>query len=113
MKVIVVATRKQDAKPEQFAPYLEEEANHALRMYRDEYVREIYNRTDGKGAILVFEVDDVAHAQRLFGELPLISNAPPIVKIIDTSSARSGCSRTAAARLVSGPSAITVTGPVC
>jgi len=71
MKVIVVATRKQDAKPEEFAPYLEEEANHALRMYRDEYVREIYNRTDGKGAVLVFECDDVAHAQRLFGELPL------------------------------------------
>ena len=71
MKVVVVATRKESAKPEEFAPYLEEEANHALRMYRDEIVREIYNRTDGKGAILVMECEDVAHAERLFGELPL------------------------------------------
>ncbi len=71
MKVVVVATRKASAKPEEFAPYLEEEANHALRMYRDEIVREIYNRTDGKGAILVMECDDVAHAERLFAELPL------------------------------------------
>ena len=71
MKVIVVATRKQDAKPEEFAPHLESEANAALTLYRDEYVREIYSREDGKGAIVVFECDDVAHAQRLFQQLPL------------------------------------------
>ena len=71
MKIVVVATRKADAKPEEFAPYLEEEANHALRMYRDEIVREIYNRTDGKGAIIVMECKDVAEAERLFAELPL------------------------------------------
>jgi len=71
MKVVVVATRNQDAKPEQFAPYLEEEANHALRMYRDEVVREIYSRADGNGAIVVLECDDEEHAKRLVGELPL------------------------------------------
>ncbi|NIO43590.1 MAG: superoxide dismutase [Burkholderiales bacterium] len=71
MKVIVVATRKQDAAPEAFQPHLEEEANHALRMYRDEYVREIYSRRDGKGAVLVLECDDEQHAKRLVGELPL------------------------------------------
>ena len=71
MKVVVVATRKADAKPEEFAPYLEEEANHALRMYRDEIVREIYNRTDGKGAIVVLECKNEEHAKQLVGELPL------------------------------------------
>ena len=71
MKVVVVATRKPDAKPEEFAPYLEEEANHALRMYRDEVVRESYNRTDGKGAIVVLECKDEEEAKRLVGELPL------------------------------------------
>jgi hypothetical protein len=71
MKVVVVASRKEDAKPEEFAPHLEEEANTALRMYRDEFVREIYSRTDGKGAILVLEADDEEHAKRLVGELPL------------------------------------------
>lgn len=71
MKVVVVATRKADAKPEEFAPYLADEANHALRMYRDEIVREIYNRTDGKGAIVVLECKDEEEAKRLVGELPL------------------------------------------
>jgi hypothetical protein len=71
MKIIVIASRKEDAKPEAFAPHLEAEANHALCMYRDETVREIYSRADGKGAILVMECDDVAHAEKLFGELPL------------------------------------------
>ena len=71
MKVVVVASRNEDAKPEEFAPHLEEEANHALRMYRDEFVREIYSRTDGKGAIVVLECDDEEHARRLVGELPL------------------------------------------
>ena len=36
MKVIVIATRKQDAKPEDFAPHLDVEVKHALGMYRDE-----------------------------------------------------------------------------
>jgi hypothetical protein len=71
MKVVVIASRKENAKPEEFAPYLEDETNHALRMYRDEYVREIYSRADGKGAIVVLECDDEKHAKRLMGELPL------------------------------------------
>ena len=40
-------------------------------MYRDEIVREIYNRTDGKGAIVVLECKDEEEAKRLVGELPL------------------------------------------
>ena len=40
MKVIVIAHRAEDAGPEDFAPYLEPEANHVLGMYRDEIVRE-------------------------------------------------------------------------
>ena len=71
MKVIVIATRKQDAKPEEFAPHLEAEVKHALRMYRDGVVREIYSRADGKGAIVVLECNDVAHAEQLMAGLPL------------------------------------------
>lgn len=71
MKVIVIATRKPDAKPEDFAPHLEAEVKHALGMYRDESVREIYSRADGKGAVVVLECEDVAHAERLMAGLPL------------------------------------------
>lgn len=71
MKVIAIITRKADAKPEEFAPYLEEESNQALKMYRDEHVREIYSRDDGKGAIVVFECENIDKAKALFGQLPL------------------------------------------
>lgn len=71
MKVIVIATRKPEAKPEDFAPHLENEVKVALGMYRDEIVREIYSRSDGKGAVLVLECDDLAHAEQLVAGLPL------------------------------------------
>lgn len=71
MKVIVIATRKADASPEDFAPHLDAEAKHALGLYRDEVVREIYSRADGKGAIVVLECDDEAHAERIMNDLPL------------------------------------------
>jgi len=70
MKIIVVATRKEDASPDEFAPHLAAEANHALGLYRDEVVREIYSRADGKGAILVMECADEAEAGQLLAELP-------------------------------------------
>ena len=71
MKVIVIASRKEDASPEDFAPHLEAETQHALGMYRDEVVREIYSRADGKGAVLVLECDSEEDAARHVGELPL------------------------------------------
>ena len=71
MKVIVVATRKEGASPDEFAPHLAAESNHALGMYRDEIVREIYSRTDGKGAVLVLECANEEEAARQVGELPL------------------------------------------
>ena len=72
MKIIAIATRKQDAKSEDFEPHLEAEVVAALTLYRDEFIREIYSRTDGKGAVVVFECKDVGHAQQLFNELPLV-----------------------------------------
>jgi hypothetical protein len=63
MKIIAIATRKQDAKSEDFEPHLEAEVVAALTLYREEFIREIYSRTDGKGAVVVFECKDVAHAQ--------------------------------------------------
>ena len=70
MKFFVVAHRKEDASPEAFAPLLDDEANHALTLFRDELVREIYSRDDGKGAILVLEANDFEHAKSIVSELP-------------------------------------------
>ncbi len=70
MKVIVIAHRK-DAGPNAFAPHLAAEATHALGLYRDEVVREIYSRRDGKGAVLVLECKDEDEALAIVSELPL------------------------------------------
>lgn len=71
MKIVAIATRKADAKAEEFAPHLDAEVGAALAMYRDEVVREIYSRADGKGAVIVLECDDEAQARKLLGTLPL------------------------------------------
>ena len=71
MKIVIIASRKEDASPDEFTPHLAAESNHALGMYRDEVIREIYSRTDGKGAVLVLECADEAEAARQVGELPL------------------------------------------
>jgi len=71
MKIVVIASRREDAAPEEFAPHLDAEATHALGLYRDEVVREIYSRADGKGAVLVLECADEAEAGRVLAELPL------------------------------------------
>ena len=41
----------------------------ALGMYRDEVVREIYSRTDGKGAVLVLECADEAEGRETGGRI--------------------------------------------
>jgi hypothetical protein len=40
-------------------------------MYSEDVVREIYSRADGKGAVVVLECNDVAHAEQLMAGLPL------------------------------------------
>ncbi len=71
MKVIVVATRKQDASPDAFAPHLGPEADHVLGMIKEDIVREVYSRSDGQGAVLILECRDVDHAKQIVSELPL------------------------------------------
>ena len=62
---------EKDASPETFAPLLDDEANHALTLFRDELVREIYSRDDGKGAILVLEANDFDMPNQLFQDYRL------------------------------------------
>jgi muconolactone delta-isomerase len=71
MKVVAIAHRSDKHKPEDFAPHLEAESNHALKLLAQEKIREIYSRVDGKGAVVVMEVADEDEARRLLAELPM------------------------------------------
>lgn len=71
MKVIAIASRSESHAPEDFTPHLEAEATQALKLFAGEQFREIYSRTDGKGAIIVLEANDEDHARDILGTLPL------------------------------------------
>ncbi len=72
MKIVVVAHRNEDRPPEDFAPYLEAEAKKALQLVAEDFVREIYSRADGKGAVLIVEAADEEEVRRRLADLPLI-----------------------------------------
>ncbi|HUT47924.1 MAG TPA: hypothetical protein VM325_01180 [Alphaproteobacteria bacterium] len=71
MKIFVIATRSGD--PDEIAKLLEPEAKIALQMVADDFVREIYSRKDGRGAVLVVEADSLEGAQERLGKLPLVA----------------------------------------
>jgi hypothetical protein len=71
MKVIAIAHRSQEHTPEDFAPHLEAESHRALEMFAEQSVRELYSRTDGKGAIVVLEVETEEEAREKLESLPL------------------------------------------
>lgn len=70
MKVIAIAHRSETHAPEDFAPHLDAEADHALGLFGEEKFRELYSRADGKGAIIVLEADSEAQAQEYLDSLP-------------------------------------------
>ena len=74
MKIIVVATRNEKATPEAIQPYLDLEAKTALSLMADDFVREIYGRADGQGAVLVVEADGEAEVRDRLSALPLMQN---------------------------------------
>ena len=71
MKIFVVATRNQEKPAEDFAPLMDPEADFALKLYKEGFIREIYSRTDGKGALVVVEADNEEEAANKLSDLPL------------------------------------------
>ena len=71
MKVIAIAHRSDKHSPEDFAPHLEAESNHALKLFAEETVRELYSRADGNGAVLILEAENEEKAKEILDGLPL------------------------------------------
>lgn len=81
MRFIAIAHRRPEFSPDDFAPYLKAESDRALRMLADGHVRDIYSRTDGKGAVLVLEAADEVEARSLVDSLPLVQKGMLEVEI--------------------------------
>ncbi|MDP7539369.1 MAG: superoxide dismutase [Alphaproteobacteria bacterium] len=71
MKVIAIAHRSTEHSAEDFAPHLEAEAHRALTLFAEQSFRELYSRTDGKGAIIVLEAASEDEAREKLESLPL------------------------------------------
>ena len=70
MRVFVIAHKNEEFTADEFATHLEAEENHCLKLYADGTMREILRRSDGKGAILIMEVENEDQAQEICADLP-------------------------------------------
>ena len=74
MKFFVIAKRKDNIKPEQFAEYADLEAKMAIGLFKDEFVREIYSIKGAKGACMVIEANNEDEIKEKLSALPFVKN---------------------------------------
>lgn len=85
MRFFVILTRSETASPDEFTPeLLESEAKSALRLWADDFIRELYGRTDGKGAIMVVEATSEDEVKETLGALPMVQKSLPSLEIYGT-----------------------------
>ena len=83
MKFFVIGKRKENIKPEQFAEYLDLEAEMAIQIFREEFIRELYSIKGGKGACMVIEAKDENEIKEKLSVLPFVKNNYIDIDIID------------------------------
>ena len=74
MKFFVIGKRKEEIKPEQFAEFADLEAEMAIQLFREEFIRELYSIKGGKGACMIVEANDENEIREKLKELPFVKN---------------------------------------
>jgi len=72
MKILAMDQLRAGVTIEQIQPHLHDEARHAWKLYEKGIFRELYFRGDRPGAVVIMECADVAEAQRIMNDLPLV-----------------------------------------
>ena len=73
MRFFVIVTRNQTASPDEFTTeLLQFEGKRALKLLADDFIREIYSRTDGKGGVIVVEAASESEVKEKLGKLPMV-----------------------------------------
>jgi muconolactone delta-isomerase len=72
MKILAMEVEVKGVKPEQFQPYLKEEAQYVWELYQSGVIRELYFRGDRSEAVLMLECADANEAQQILAFLPLV-----------------------------------------
>ncbi len=74
MKFFVIGKRKESIKPEQFAEYLDLEAELAIKLFKEEFIRELYSIKGGKGACMIVEAENEDEIKEKLSILPFVKN---------------------------------------
>ena len=73
MRFFVIATRNPSVSPDEFTLELSDsEGKRALKLLADDFIREIYGRTDGKGGVIVVEAASENEVKEKLGTLPMV-----------------------------------------
>ena len=74
MKFFVIGKRKENIEKEKFEKYADEEAEKAIKLFREEFIRELYSIKGGKGACMIIEAQSKEEIIDRLKELPFIKN---------------------------------------
>ena len=69
--VMVILTAKPGVTREQIMAVMPDEIRQTVQLYLNGKVREWYSRSDGRGAVLLLDVKDVAEGHAIMDGLPL------------------------------------------
>ena len=83
MKFFVIGKRKESVKPEQFAEYLDLEAELAIKLFKEEFIRELYSIKGCKGACMIVEAENEDEIKEKLSILPFVKNNYLDIDIID------------------------------
>ena len=83
MKFFVIGKRKGSVKPEQFAEYLDLEAELAIKLFKEEFIRELYSIKGGKGACMIVEAENEDEIKEKLSILPFVKNNYLDIDIIE------------------------------
>ena len=72
MKFFVIGKRKESIKPEQFAEYLDLEAELAIKLFKEEFIRGLYSIKGGKGACMIVEAESEDEIKEKLSMLPFV-----------------------------------------
>ncbi len=85
MRFFIIATRSQTATPDEFtAELLHSEGKSALKLLADDFIREIYSRTDSKGGVIVVEAASENEVKEKLGTLPMVQKGLLSLEIYGT-----------------------------
>ena len=73
MKFFVIGKRREDINPNLFKEFMDEEAEKAMTLFKEEFIRELYSIKGGKGACMIIEASSDEEVREKLNVLPFVA----------------------------------------